>query len=85
MQRSEDEKIFEKQMSLFCVVISDIVLINLYMNEIGRYTGGHMDILDAIFKVGQRLVTPHQKKIIYVIRDCTEDADRSILSKELNE
>jgi len=45
MERSEDEKIFEKQMSLFCVVISDVVLINLYMDEIGRYTGGHVDIL----------------------------------------
>jgi protein SEY1 len=52
MERGEDEKIFEKQMSLFCVVVSDIILINLYMDEIGRYTGGHMDILDAIFKVG---------------------------------
>jgi hypothetical protein len=31
------------------------------------------------------LVTPHQKKIIYVIRDCTDDADRSILSNELSE
>ena len=72
-------------MSLFCVVNNDIMLINLYMDEIGRYTGGHVDILEAIFKVGERLVTPHQKKIVYVIRDCTEDADHSVLSKELSE
>ena len=62
------------------MVISDIILINLYMDEIGRYTGGHMDILDAVFKVGERLVTPHKKKIIYIIRDCVEDADKHILS-----
>jgi len=30
-------------------------------------------------------VTPHQKKIVYVIRDTAEDADHSILSKELSE
>ena len=32
LERGDDEKIFEKQMSLFCVVISDIILINLYMD-----------------------------------------------------
>jgi hypothetical protein len=39
-------------MGLFCVVISDVVLINLFMHEVGRYSGGHLDILEAIFKVG---------------------------------
>ncbi len=70
-------------MSLFCVAISDVILINVFMHEVGRYSGGHLDILEAIFKVGERLVTPHQKKIIYIIRDCTEDADQDILSNEL--
>lgn len=55
-------------------------MINIYMHEVGRYSGGHLDILEAIFKVGERLVTSQQKKIIYVVRDCTEDADHSILS-----
>lgn len=68
-------------MGLFCVVISDVVLINLFMHEVGRYSGGHLDILEAIFKVGERLVTPVQKKIIYIIRDCTEDANHNILSE----
>ena len=75
---------FEKQLSLFCVVISDVVMINIYMHEVGRYSGGHLDILEAVFKVGERLVTSHQKKIIYVVRDCTDDADHSILSDELS-
>ena len=71
-------------MSLFCVVISDIILINLYTYEVGRYTGGHLDILQGIFKVGEKLVTPHQKKIIYIVRDCPQDADHRILSNQLS-
>ena len=43
--RSEEEKIFEKQLSLFCVAVSDIILVNMFMSEIGRYSGGHLDIL----------------------------------------
>lgn len=49
------------------------------MYEIGRYTGGHLDILDSIFKVGERLVTAQKKKIIFLIRDCSQDADKSLL------
>jgi len=66
-------------MSLFCVVVSDIILINVFMNEIGRYSGGHLGILEALLVVGERLATPQQKKIIYVIRDFTEEADYRIL------
>jgi hypothetical protein len=53
------------------------------MYEIGRFTGGHLDILDSIFKVGERLVTSHKKKIIFLIRDCTQDADKALLKNQL--
>jgi len=49
------------------------------MNEVGRYSGGHLDILDAIFKVGERLVLPQLKKIIFIIRDFEKDANRKII------
>jgi len=61
------------------VVLSDVILINLFMNEVGRYSGGHLDILDAIFKVGERLVLPQLKKIIFIIRDFEKDANRKII------
>ncbi len=53
------------------------------MYEIGRYAGGHLDILESIFKVGERLATPQKKRIIFVIRDCTEDAEKTVLKTEL--
>lgn len=83
-ERGEEEKIFEKQMSVLCVVICDVILINLYMDEVGRYTGGHLDVLEAVFKVGEGLVT-HRKKLVYVIRDCSREADQRILAAELGE
>lgn len=63
------------------MALSDVILINMFMNEIGRYSGGHIDILEVIFKVGERLVMPQQKKIIFIIRDCAEDADKKILQE----
>lgn len=62
-------------------MVSDVVLINIYMQEVGRYSGGHLDILEAVFKVGERLATPHPKRIIYIVRDCTDDADHGILTE----
>lgn len=64
---------------MFCLAIADIVVINLWMNEVGRYEGSHSHILKSIIKVSERLISSQQKKVIFVIKDCTEDADRAIL------
>lgn len=70
---------FEKRVALFCLAIADVVLINLWMNEVGRYEASHSHILKAIVRASQKLIASQQRKIVFVVRDCTEDADRSIL------
>jgi hypothetical protein len=66
-------------MALFCLAISDVLMINMWMNEIGRYEGSHTHILKSILHASQKLLTPQTKKIILVVRDCTPDANRNIL------
>lgn len=70
---------FEKRVALFCLALADVVLINLWMNEVGRYEASHSHILKAIVRASQKLIASQQRKIVFVVRDCTEDADRSIL------
>jgi hypothetical protein len=56
----------------------------MWMNEIGRYEASHSHILKAIIKASERVIASQQRRIIVVVRDCTEDADRNILRNELN-
>lgn len=64
---------------MFCLALSDILIINMWMNEIGRYEASHSHILKAIIKASEKIIAKQQRKIVFVVRDCTDDADKSIL------
>ena len=66
------------------MALSDILIINMWMNEIGRYEASHSHILRAIIKASEKVFSKQMRKIVFVVRDCTEDADRNILREELN-
>jgi hypothetical protein len=66
------------------VAVSEVVIINMWMNEIGRYEASHSHILKAIIHASEKLIASQQRKIVFVVRDCTEDADRNILKEELH-
>lgn len=51
------------------------------MNEIGRYEASHSHILKAVIKASERVIASQQRKIIFVVRDCTDDADRTIIKE----
>ena len=53
------------------------------MNEIGRYEGGQLHILKAIIKASNSLLKSQTKTILFVVKDCTRDADTYILKDEL--
>ena len=40
-------------------------------------------MLESVYKVGERLVANQKKKIVFLIRDCSADADKVILRTEL--
>jgi hypothetical protein len=73
------DRIFERQIALFCLALSDVLIINLWMNEIGRYEGSQVHILKAIVNAASRLIKSQTKTIIFVVKDCTEDANQEIL------
>lgn len=83
VDRSEDERLFERQMALFCVAMADVVLVNLWLGEVGRHTGSHLDVLESILKVGERLVQPQTKKILFVVRDCGVEENRQLVEQTL--
>ena len=56
----------------------------MWMSEIGRYEASHSHILKAVIKASERMISKQQRKIIFVVRDCTDDADRKILREELS-
>lgn len=71
LERAPQDKLFEKQVALFCLALSDVLLINMWMNEIGRYEASHSHILKAIIKASERVIASQSRKIVFIVRDCT--------------
>nr|GEY20089.1 protein root hair defective 3-like [Tanacetum cinerariifolium] len=54
-ERGEDDTAFEKQSALFALVVSDIVLINMWCYDIGHEYAVNTPLLKTVFHVMMRL------------------------------
>ena len=65
---------------MFALVISDILLINMWATDIGRHAASNYDILKIIFEENLKLFKQEsQKKLLFVIRDF-QDKGRNLES-----
>ena len=66
----EDRGKFEHSSSLFCLAMSDILIINMWTNDVGRYTASNYGVLKIVFEMNLKLFEQKTaKKIIIFLRD----------------
>jgi len=54
-QRGEQRMTFEQTTSLFALAIADVLLINMWTHDIGRYGASNYGLLKVIFEVNLKL------------------------------
>ena len=75
-ERGEDRLKFEQCSSLFTLAMSDVLMINMWTNDIGRYTASNYGILKVVFEQNLKLFQQEsEKKIIIVLRDFDSNID----------
>ena len=66
----EDRGKFEHSSSLFCLAMSDILIINMWTSDVGRYTASNYGVLKIVFEMNLKLFEQKTaKKIIIFLRD----------------
>ena len=61
---------FEQTTSLFALAIADVLLINMWTTDIGRYGASNYGLLKVIFEVNLKLFGQSSaKKLLFVLRD----------------
>lgn len=85
-QRWDDFTTLERSTALFGLVLSNILIINLWTNEIGRYKGCSYDIIKVIFDLNLRYFNQETpKKLVFVIRDFDFDGENlDYISQNIN-
>uniref|UniRef100_A0A6V7QXL4 GB1/RHD3-type G domain-containing protein n=1 Tax=Ananas comosus var. bracteatus TaxID=296719 RepID=A0A6V7QXL4_ANACO len=66
-ERGEDDTSFEKQGALFALTISDLMMVNMWLRDIGREQGGSIPLLRTVFRERAKL-EPGRTKVLVVIR-----------------
>ena len=72
-ERGENRLQFENCSSLFCLALSDVLLMNMWTQDVGRYTASNYNVLKMVFEMNLKLFQQHcAKKIVVVLRDYNE-------------
>jgi hypothetical protein len=95
-ERGEDDQTFEKQTALFALAASDVLLVNVWCNDIGREHASGKPLLKTILQVNLKLfcnnnktsasstTTTKKTKLVFVIRDRSK-TPVELLEKALKE
>ncbi|GJZ04833.1 protein root hair defective 3 [Tanacetum coccineum] len=81
-ERGEDDTTFERQIALFALAVSDVVLINIWCHEIGHV---HGPLLKIVFQAMLRLFSPRKTTLMFVIRDKSSKSTLDRLAQMLRE
>eukprot|EP01114_Cavostelium_apophysatum_P008070 TRINITY_DN2033_c1_g1_i3.p1 TRINITY_DN2033_c1_g1~~TRINITY_DN2033_c1_g1_i3.p1 ORF type:complete len:609 (-),score=169.39 TRINITY_DN2033_c1_g1_i3:117-1943(-) len=72
-ERGEDAASFERKTSLFSLALSEVLLVNIWHNDIGRYNAGNIALLKTVFELNlqlfQKTVGGPRTLLLFVIRD----------------
>lgn len=70
MLTSLTSQTFEQTTSLFALAIADVLLINMWTTDVGRYGASNYGLLKVIFEVNLKLFGQSSaKRLLFVIRD----------------
>ena len=69
-----DQQDFERRAALFSLAISEVVIVNLFENQVGLYQGANIGLLKTVFEVNLQLFqsargTKERCLLLFVIRD----------------
>jgi len=70
IQRTKNRGNFERQTSLMALTLSEVLMVNMNTNDIGRAAGMNVETLRSVLEANLRLFSPNTKTLLlFVIRD----------------
>ncbi|ODQ82613.1 hypothetical protein BABINDRAFT_159165 [Babjeviella inositovora NRRL Y-12698] len=83
-ERGEDQD-FERKAALFALSTSEILIVNIWENQVGLYQGANMGLLKTVFEVNLSLFqsSSHKTLLLFVIRDHVGNTPLENLSNTL--
>ncbi|KAL0480835.1 3 TM domain-containing transmembrane protein, partial [Acrasis kona] len=88
-ERGEENMSFERKISLFALSIAEVLLVNMWQNDIGRFQASNYSLLKTVFELNLQLFQKDRTSktlLLFVIRDhIAETSPLSVLRKQIQE
>uniref|UniRef100_A0A6V7QY43 GB1/RHD3-type G domain-containing protein n=1 Tax=Ananas comosus var. bracteatus TaxID=296719 RepID=A0A6V7QY43_ANACO len=81
-ERGEDDTSFEKQAALFSLTISDLMMVNMWLRDIGRQHGGSIPLFKTIFRERAKL-EPGKTRVLVIVRGYDYETPMENLQNDL--
>ncbi|KNC56168.1 YOP1 enhancer, variant [Thecamonas trahens ATCC 50062] len=81
-ERGEDHTAWERKTALFSLALADVLMVNMWCTDFGRWDAANLGILKTVFSVNIQLFASGEapKKLLYfVVRDYDEDTPKDSL------
>mmetsp|Transcript_8344 Transcript_8344/g.16512 ORF Transcript_8344/g.16512 Transcript_8344/m.16512 type:complete len:697 (-) Transcript_8344:19-2109(-) len=73
-ERGEDGAVFERKVVLFALAIADVIIFNIFTDEVGRRKGANTGLMSTVFEVNSKLFDgANKRRLVYFIRDFDEE------------
>ena len=60
-ERGDADSLFERKAALFALALSEVVMVNMWQNDIGRYNASSIPLLKTVFEVNLQLFSSESK------------------------
>lgn len=92
-ERGEAEVAFEKKTSLFSLALAEILIVNMWMQDIGRNNAANLPLLKTVFEINLQLFASEKRSktlLLFIVRDHVRQATPltkliEIITKDLND
>lgn len=72
-ERGEDRTTFERQTILYGLALCEILIVNMWEHDIGRYTASNYGVLKTVFEVNLQIFKAQGKTmLLFIVRDHIE-------------
>lgn len=86
-ERGKDGRVFQARCAGFATAISDVLLLNLWYHDVGRFDAASYALLEAIFaeavKTSEQDLGNFKTALVFVVRDVDDDVDKGELEAVL--
>lgn len=85
-ERGEENVSFEKKISLFALAISEVLLVNMWFQDIGRYNASNYALLKTVFELNLQLFQKNKTGktlLLFTIRDHDDRTPMDALEDQL--